>query len=124
MKVLNPGMAALLVFLSVVATGCAAEVEPAAVEEPTTILPTPAPAAAAVLRRLTRSQYTNAVHDLFGEGVAVPSGLEPDGQAHGMLAAGSAVTSVSPLGTERYADAAGAIAEQILEPCDALFLCR
>ncbi|MEC9072125.1 MAG: DUF1592 domain-containing protein, partial [Myxococcota bacterium] len=105
----------LLLISLAVAPACETTPTPSENTEALAPLPDPDPPASPVLRRLTRSQYVNAIHDLFGEEVAVPSGLEPDGTAHGLIAAGSAVTSVSPLGTERYANAAAAIIEQVLE---------
>jgi len=66
------------------------------------------------LRRLTQSQYANALHDLFGEAVIVPRALEPDTARAGSRAVGAAETSVSPRGTEQYQDAAYAVAEQVL----------
>ena len=66
------------------------------------------------LSRITRVQYANIMADLFGESVIVPANLEPDHANKGLIAVGSSVTSVSPLGVERYSDAAYSIAEQIL----------
>ena len=73
---------------------------------------TPAPPA---LRRLTLTQYHNAIDDLFGEGLVVPSALEPDVQVVGLLSVGASVNAVSPLGVERYEDAATLIALQVAE---------
>ena len=39
--------------------------------------------------------------------------LEPDLPSEGLLSVGSAVTSISPVGVERYEDAAYLIAEQV-----------
>ncbi len=66
------------------------------------------------LRRLTRSQYTNALHDLFGDAVIVPKALEPDTARDGSRAVGASDTSISARGTEQYQDAAYTVAEQVL----------
>ncbi|MFO0602444.1 MAG: DUF1592 domain-containing protein [Polyangiales bacterium] len=66
------------------------------------------------LRRLTQSQYANALHDLFGDAVIVPRALEPDTDREGSRAVGASETSISPRGTEQYQDAAYAVAEQVL----------
>jgi len=80
-----------------------------------------------VLLRLTRLQYQNALRDLFGDLVTWPAGLEPDVPSHGLLALGAGVSSVSPLGVERYERAARDIASELMEteagrayvlPCD------
>ena len=75
------------------------------------------PFAAATPRvsRLSQRQYTNTVHDLLGADVVVPKNLEPDMEQHGLFSVGSTVSSVSPLGVERYADAAASIVSQIME---------
>jgi len=77
----------------------------------------PAPdttAEAPVLRRLTTSQFMSAVTALFGDGLVLPTSIEPDTNIDGLLNIGAGVTSVSPWGTERYEDAAYLIAEQAL----------
>ncbi|MCB9766471.1 MAG: DUF1592 domain-containing protein [Alphaproteobacteria bacterium] len=78
--------------------------------------PGPAPeitAPAPRLRRLTTTQYRNAVAALLGEGLVMPSRLEPDTQEAGLLSVGAGTTSVSPLGVERYESAALSLAEQL-----------
>ena len=72
--------------------------------EPTTV----------VLKRLTKAQYTNSVHDLVGETIAVPISLEPDDGADGFLVVGGSKSSISTLGVERYESAAYGIAEQAM----------
>lgn len=68
----------------------------------------------AKLRRLTRSQYANAIRDLFGEAVLVPAALEPDVTRSHSTAVGASESSISPRGTEQYQTAAYEIAEQVL----------
>jgi hypothetical protein len=85
--------------------------------EPTTV----------VLKRLTKAQYTNSVHDLVGGTIAVPISLEPDDGADGFLVVGGSKSSISTLGVERYESAAYAIAEQAmahLSVRDALVPCE
>ena len=69
---------------------------------------------AASLRRLTVAQYRNSIEQIFAEDVLQPSTLEPDLPSEGLLSVGSAVTSISPVGVERYEDAAYSIAEQVM----------
>jgi hypothetical protein len=73
----------------------------------------PAPA---TLHRLTRAQYANALHDLLGAGVVVPTALEPDVDAAGFATVGGSVGSVSRRGVEQYETAAIKVAEQAMMP--------
>jgi hypothetical protein len=67
-----------------------------------------------VLKRLTATQYENAVHDLFGDDIVVPEDIEPDEAVDGLLAIGAGVNSISPSGVEGFEDAAYSIAEQAI----------
>jgi len=67
-----------------------------------------------VLVRLTQRQLKHALEDLFGPGLALPSALEPDAPAEGLLTAGGSVNSVSSRGVELYEDLALSIGEQAL----------
>ena len=91
-------------------------VEPDTSEPPSIVAKPPS------LSKLTQTQYRNTIRDLFGEDVVVPGGLEPDTASDGLYAVGASVSSVSPLGAERYADAARSIAGQIVENLDVLAL--
>jgi hypothetical protein len=82
---------------------CGAPREP----EPTATLPAPA------LRRLTQAQYRNAVHDVLGADIVIPTGLEPDEAAGGLFSIGAAATTISPRGVEQYEAAAYQIADQV-----------
>ena len=88
---------------------------PAAVDEeldridPVIDLPEP------TLRRLTRSQYNNAIQDLLGDEVVLPSSLEPDETTDGLLAIGAALTTISPRGVEQYENAAYSLIAQVLD---------
>jgi hypothetical protein len=72
--------------------------------------------AGAALKRLTASQYRQAVHDLLGEEIAVPTSLEPDVAVEGFFSVGAAQSGISALGVERYETAAYEIAAQALAP--------
>jgi hypothetical protein len=65
-------------------------------------------------QRLSLAQYRNAVRDLFGKDVAVPTALEPDVSLDGFVSIGSAQSAISPRGVEQYEDAAFKIAQQVL----------
>ncbi|MCP4870047.1 MAG: DUF1592 domain-containing protein [Proteobacteria bacterium] len=77
------------------------------------------------LRRLTEAQYVNSAHDLLGEDVFVPTGMEPDTRITGLLALGAGQTALSPRGVENFEAAAYALAEQAMEPgrAEALLPC-
>lgn len=81
-----------------------------AVPEPSTETPEPA------LRRLTVRQYHNTIVDLYGdnEAIVLPSRLEPDFQFEGLASLGAALSATSPLGVERYEEAARSLAGQII----------
>jgi hypothetical protein len=79
--------------------------------------PTVDPAAPA-LRRLTQPQYAATVTHLFGDGMVLPSSLEPDTAIDGLVAVGAAATSISPVGVEQYEEAAYTLAEQVLADPD------
>ena len=99
--------------------GCKSEPAPVADD---TIERGPAPEiepASPALRRLTRSQYRNAVTDLFEAELYIPTNLEPDNEVEGLLSLGASTTSVSAYGVELYEDAAFLVAEQVIESDDA-----
>lgn len=83
--------------------------------------------ASPTLRRLTIAQYHNIITDVFGDGLLIPSNLEPDISYEGLQALGATITTLSPVGIERYESASYSITEQIVEnpekmtllfPCD------
>jgi len=67
------------------------------------------------LTRLTQAQYGNAVLDLLGADIAVPSSLEPDVALEYLIAIGASSTTISPRGAEKYEEAARSIARQVYE---------
>jgi hypothetical protein len=70
--------------------------------------------AAPALRRLTQAQYTNCITSLLGEGLVLPSSLEPDTAIDGLYSEGAAATSISPVGVSDYEEAAYSLAEQVM----------
>lgn len=108
--------------LVLAAAGLACKDEPAGVPPADTLdrgpQPTVEPASPA-LRRLTQTQYENAVLDLFQADLYVPDRLEPDNEVEGLLSVGASTTSVSAYGVELYEDAAYLIAEQVVETPEA-----
>ena len=72
------------------------------------------------LSRLTISQYQNIITDVFGEGLLVSSNLEPDIETEGFKSLGASISSISPVGVERYEQASYSIATQIIEDSDRL----
>jgi hypothetical protein len=54
------------------------------------------------------------VHDVLGDGVVVPTSLEPDEAIAGLYSVGASLTSVSPRGVEQYETAAYNIAGQVM----------
>ncbi|MCB9777632.1 MAG: DUF1592 domain-containing protein [Alphaproteobacteria bacterium] len=100
-----------LVVLLALAAGCAGTGDDSAApvaSRPSATPPSPA------LRRLTETQYHNAVVDLLGDGLVLPPSLEPDTTVDGLLSVGASVASVSSLGVQRYEDAAFLLAEQVV----------
>lgn len=85
------------------------------------------PAGEPFLRKLTATEYTHTLVDLFGDDFVLPTRLEPDEVKEGLLAVGATQQAVSPFGVERYEDAAFLVAEQVMAdaalrervvPCD------
>lgn len=65
------------------------------------------------MRRLTRVEYENTIHDLFGDFVEVPD-LEPDTPVNGFSSIGASQLTTSRLGVEKYETAAFDVAQQVL----------
>ena len=64
--------------------------------EPTAQAPEP------VLRKLTEAQFTNTVSDLFSPDLVLPTRIEPDVEADGLLQVGASEMAISPFGVEQY----------------------
>jgi hypothetical protein len=76
--------------------------------------PTLEPAAPS-LKRLTGAQYRNAMTSLFGDEILLPTGLEADQRIEGLFAVGSAHTTVSSRGVEKYESGAYSVAGQMMD---------
>ena len=65
-------------------------------------------------RRLTEDQYRNTIASLFGPGLALPTKLDPVDPVEGLEAVGASLSTFSPLGVERFEEAAHQVAEQLI----------
>ena len=115
-RLLSPRMTLLLVLIMLMAVGvgCGADGAPDARGGPV------------AMRRLTQSQYRNAIADVFGPEIEVAGRFEPDNRREGLIAVGSAFVTVSPSGFEQYEAIARSIAAQVVSPAhrDRLVPCR
>jgi hypothetical protein len=75
------------------------------------------------LKRLTKAQYGNAVRDVFGDDVVVPTRLEPDVESAGSINIGAGKTTISPRGAELYESAAYDVAAQVVGRLDQFAPC-
>jgi hypothetical protein len=98
-------------FLSVclLLPACKEQPEPSPQRGPEPVVQ-PAPS---TLRRLTTAEYESSLRDLFGE-IVLPTSLEPDLDVAGSYSVGAGQAAMSPLGVERYEDAAYLVAEQVV----------
>ncbi len=78
-------------------------------------LTAPADPGRITIRRLNRNEYNNTVRDLLGVDFDAAEDFPPDDIGHGFDNIGDVLT-VSPLLTERYLDAAEAIAKRVILP--------
>ena len=67
------------------------------------------------LRRLTETQYRNAIADIFDPTIVVQGRFEPDRRVGGLLASGTTTLSITPSGFEGYAKIADSIAKQVVD---------
>ena len=67
------------------------------------------------VKRLTETQYFNSIADIFSDQIAVTTQLDPLEESNGLYAVGASVSTVSPLGVERFETAAYQIAEQAMD---------
>lgn len=66
------------------------------------------------MRRLSESEYRNSISDIFGKDIDIQGRFEPDRRVGGLLAASSAILSITPSGFESYSRMANAIAGQVV----------
>ena len=66
-----------------------------------------------VIRRLTKAEYGNTLHDLYGVDAAVARGLPDEVFGAGYL------NTLSPLQSEQYLGIANAVVDRIVAPADA-----
>lgn len=66
------------------------------------------------MRRLTPPQYHRAIADAFGPEIGVAGRFEPDSRKDGLVAVGTAVVTVSPVGFEQYEAIARHVAAQVV----------
>ncbi|HRI63252.1 MAG TPA: DUF1592 domain-containing protein [Polyangium sp.] len=76
--------------------------------------PMPDTAAQTGAQRLTVAQYGNAIRDIFGSDINVPTSIEADAVLDGFVAIGASVSTISPSGVEKYEKSAFAIAKQVI----------
>ncbi len=88
---------------------------PAPEEAPVDLESVPLKPAPGTMKRLSAQQYANTVRDLFGADIVVPHALEPDQAVEGLISIGSAMTTISPLGVERYEAGALQLARQAFD---------
>ncbi|MET4519065.1 DUF1592 domain-containing protein [Bradyrhizobium sp. I1.7.5] len=65
------------------------------------------------MRRLTEAEYRNSVADIFGNEIEVRGSFDPTIRIGGLLAAGTSVLSVTPVGFESFTNMANSIAIQV-----------
>jgi hypothetical protein len=104
--------------LPLVLIGCASGEAPksAAARDGAPALSAVAPGSQIVaMRRLTESQYRNAIADVFGPDIVVAGRIEPIVRpVHEMIASGAAAASISPAGLEQFDSMGRNIAAQVM----------
>jgi len=66
------------------------------------------------MRRLTASQYRQAIVDAFGSEIDIAGRFEPENRREGLIAIGSAWATMTPSGFERYEAMSNHIAKQVV----------
>jgi len=66
------------------------------------------------MRRLTATQYQQAIADAFGSEIEIVGRFEPDNRREGLIAVGSAWVTVTPSGFEQYEAMGNYIAKQVV----------
>jgi len=77
-------------------------------------------------RRITESQYRNAIADIFGRDIKLNGRFEPGKREGGLLAIGNSELSITSGGFEQYFALARSVADQALDPKrrDAIVPCK
>jgi hypothetical protein len=75
-----------------------------------------ADASAPALRRLTQTQYTNIIADVFGPDIQIGGRFEPDTRHDGLLELGAARASIAASGLAQYVAIARTVAGQVMDP--------
>ena len=70
------------------------------------------------IKRLTESQYLNSIADIFSTDIAVTTQIDPLEESAGSYAIGAGVSTISPLGIERFETAAYQVAAQAMADAD------
>ena len=70
------------------------------------------------IKRLTESQYRNSIADIFSPDIAVTTQIDPLEESDGSYAIGAGVSTISPLGIERFETAAYQVAAQAMADID------
>jgi hypothetical protein len=70
------------------------------------------------VKRLTESQYLNSIADIFSDQISLTTQLDPLEESGGLYAIGAGVSTISPLGVERFETAAYQVAEQSMDDAD------
>lgn len=106
-----------LALLPLLAASCGKSEAPADAAAPAADVPVaevPFEPPAAVMRRLTRTQYLNTLRDVFGNEVVLPASIEPDTAREGFFSIGASESAVSRRGVEQFQAAAFDVASQVL----------
>ena len=90
-----------LLLSSVVLLACPGDEPDTAVDTPRGEAPELAPPEPQI-KRLTESQYLNSIADIFSAQISLTTQLDPLEEAGGLYAVGAGVSTVSPLGVERF----------------------
>jgi Protein of unknown function (DUF1592)/Protein of unknown function (DUF1588)/Protein of unknown function (DUF1595)/Protein of unknown function (DUF1587)/Protein of unknown function (DUF1585) len=67
------------------------------------------------MRRLSESEYRNSIADIFGSEIEVQGRFETDRRVGGLLAASSAILSITRAGFEGYTKIANSISAQVVD---------
>jgi hypothetical protein len=75
----------------------------------------PTPGGPPDMRRLTTTQYTNIIHDVFGAHIEVSGRFDPLVRTEGLFAVGARNAPITPAGFEAFYNVARAVAKQVAD---------